>query len=315
MKHVEEYITERWRRIRLEFRVEVQTSVPCVPPSQQRPGHRPLLVHLWSSGPAPIGVPDPPDAVTHTQYLIASVVATPSCSAAAALGRVLFGGMLQYLIATLVATRSCPCCVGGGSRCCSGRCSSTATGWARSWRTACTIPPPCHSTTSASRCCRCSSPPPPRSLHRCHCARSWSSPSLCSRVLGSAGCECDSGIVMCDDTWYFWILLSVRYSDRRAVQAIGRIDRGADQNEGLKGTLLTRWSFTIYELASHSRCGRLAGGARLDIRGWLWCPHTRRPPDRARAQGVAPLLVPPALLHHAHRCVTPQEVSAALTAR
>ena len=30
---------------------------------------------------------------------------------------------------------------------------------------------------------------------------------------------------------------SVRYSDRRAVQAIGRIDRGADQNEGLNGTL------------------------------------------------------------------------------
>ena len=32
---------------------------------------------------------------------------------------------------------------------------------------------------------------------------------------------------------------SVLYSDRRAVQAIGRIDRGADQNEGLNGTLPT----------------------------------------------------------------------------
>ena len=31
---------------------------------------------------------------------------------------------------------------------------------------------------------------------------------------------------------------SVLYSDRRAVQAIGRIDRGADQNEGLNGTLV-----------------------------------------------------------------------------
>ena len=30
---------------------------------------------------------------------------------------------------------------------------------------------------------------------------------------------------------------SVLYSDWRAVQAIGRIDRGADQNEGLKGTV------------------------------------------------------------------------------
>jgi hypothetical protein len=30
---------------------------------------------------------------------------------------------------------------------------------------------------------------------------------------------------------------SVLYSDRRAVQAIGRTDRGADRNEGLKGTL------------------------------------------------------------------------------
>ena len=34
------------------------------------------------------------------------------------------------------------------------------------------------------------------------------------------------------------LMLSVLYSDRRAVQAIGRIDRGADQNEGLNGTLL-----------------------------------------------------------------------------
>ena len=34
------------------------------------------------------------------------------------------------------------------------------------------------------------------------------------------------------------VLISVLYSDRRAVQAIGRIDRGADQNEGLKGTLV-----------------------------------------------------------------------------
>ena len=33
---------------------------------------------------------------------------------------------------------------------------------------------------------------------------------------------------------------SVLYSDRRAVQAIGRIDRGADQNEGLNGTLAQR---------------------------------------------------------------------------
>ena len=32
-------------------------------------------------------------------------------------------------------------------------------------------------------------------------------------------------------------MLSILYSDRQAVQAIGRIDRGADQNEGLKGTL------------------------------------------------------------------------------
>ena len=30
---------------------------------------------------------------------------------------------------------------------------------------------------------------------------------------------------------------SVLFSDRRAGQAIGSIDRGADQNEGLKGTL------------------------------------------------------------------------------
>ena len=35
---------------------------------------------------------------------------------------------------------------------------------------------------------------------------------------------------------------SVLYSDRRAVQAIGRIDRGADQNEGLNGTLDQRTS-------------------------------------------------------------------------
>ena len=33
---------------------------------------------------------------------------------------------------------------------------------------------------------------------------------------------------------------SVLNSDRRAVQAIGRIDRGADQNEGLNGTLARR---------------------------------------------------------------------------
>ena len=32
----------------------------------------------------------------------------------------------------------------------------------------------------------------------------------------------------------------VRYSDWRAVQAIGRIDRGADQNEGLNGTLVSQ---------------------------------------------------------------------------
>jgi hypothetical protein len=31
--------------------------------------------------------------------------------------------------------------------------------------------------------------------------------------------------------------ISVLYSDRRAVQAIGIIDRRADQTEGLKGTL------------------------------------------------------------------------------
>jgi hypothetical protein len=31
---------------------------------------------------------------------------------------------------------------------------------------------------------------------------------------------------------------SVRYSNRRAVQAIGRIDRGADQNEGVNRTLV-----------------------------------------------------------------------------
>ena len=36
------------------------------------------------------------------------------------------------------------------------------------------------------------------------------------------------------------LVSSVLYSDRRAVQAIGRIDRGADQNEGLNGTLLVR---------------------------------------------------------------------------
>ena len=36
-----------------------------------------------------------------------------------------------------------------------------------------------------------------------------------------------------------WGGASVLYSDRRAVQAIGRIDRGADQNEGLNGTAAT----------------------------------------------------------------------------
>jgi hypothetical protein len=38
--------------------------------------------------------------------------------------------------------------------------------------------------------------------------------------------------------WWSPLGYSVRYSDRRAIQAIGRIDRGADQKEGLNRTLL-----------------------------------------------------------------------------
>jgi hypothetical protein len=39
---------------------------------------------------------------------------------------------------------------------------------------------------------------------------------------------------------------SVLYSDRRAVQAIGRIDRGGDQNEGLNGTLMWPCTPTLF---------------------------------------------------------------------
>ena len=48
----------------------------------------------------------------------------------------------------------------------------------------------------------------------------------------------DSHTAPCTDPVKLGIQGSVLHSDRRAVQAIGRIDRGADQNEGLNGTLI-----------------------------------------------------------------------------
>ena len=59
---------------------------------------------------------------------------------------------------------------------------------------------------------------------------------------------------------------SVLYSDRRAVQAIGRIDRGADQNEGYNGTLfLCRRRFKIraaWALGLHAPLAWVISAAR-----------------------------------------------------
>ena len=95
----------------------------------------------------------------------------------------------------------------------------------------------------------------------------------------------------------------VRYSDRRAVQAIGRIDRGADQNEGLNRTLAplhililscqaSRWPQPAEVL--HAQCPAANIQAtlhvcRVQVQGRISSPSRGISARRPKAPSKAPL--------------------------